>query len=149
MVETLLNLIYATRAGNWNLYVETIKSTLPWFFAYDRTNYSRYLTVHHQDLLTLKDDFPEIHSEFEKGNFSVQISDKNPFGRSEADKVIETNSAPTTEQYKDGHTQLPTELAQGKTYNSFCHSELLPSILICILQELRKISEMFVPSKKS
>ena len=90
ITETLLNLIYATRSGDWNLYVETIKSTLPWFFAYDRTNYSRYLTVHHQDLLSLKKDFPEIHAEFEKGNFSIQISEKNPFGRSEADKVIET-----------------------------------------------------------
>ena len=90
MVEILFNLIYATRAGNWYLYVESVRSTLPWFFAYDRTNYSRYLTVHHQDLLSLEEDFPEIHTEFERGNFSVQVSKNNPFGRTEADKVIET-----------------------------------------------------------
>ena len=38
MIEVLLNLIYATRSGNWDLYIETIRSTLPWFFAYDRQN---------------------------------------------------------------------------------------------------------------
>ena len=90
MIEVLFNLIYATRAGNWYLYEETIRSTLPWFFTYDRTNYSRYLTVHHQNLLSLEDDFSEIYAEFERGNCSVQVSDKNPFRRTEVDKVMET-----------------------------------------------------------
>ena len=90
MIEVLFNLIYATRAGKWYLYEETIRSTLPWFFAYDRTNYSRYLTVHHQNLLSLEDDFPEIYAKFERGNFSVQVSDKNSFGRTEPNKAIKT-----------------------------------------------------------
>ena len=67
-----------------------VRSTLPWFFAYDRTNYSRYLTAQYQDLLTLESDFPDVHAEFLSGNFSVQLSNTNPFGRMEADKVIET-----------------------------------------------------------
>ena len=32
MVELLLNLLYATRAGNWYLYIESVRSALPWFF---------------------------------------------------------------------------------------------------------------------
>ena len=45
--------------------------TQPWFFAYDRVNYSRFHTL---DLLTLKADHPEIQAEFMNGNFSVQLS---------------------------------------------------------------------------
>ena len=29
MIEVLLNLIYTTRSGNWDLYIETVRSTLP------------------------------------------------------------------------------------------------------------------------
>ena len=90
MCETLLNLLFATRSGNWYLYLATLRQTLPWLFAYDRTNYSRYLTAHFQDLMNLEEDFPDIHEEFTNGNFSVQLSKTNPFGRMEADKVIET-----------------------------------------------------------
>ena len=34
LIEVLLNLIYAIRSGNWVLYIETVQSTLPWFFAF-------------------------------------------------------------------------------------------------------------------
>ena len=90
MVEVLLNIIYATRSGKWDLYIESIRSALPWFFAHDRQNYSRYLTAHYYDLLLLKDNHPEIYTEFENGNFSVQLSGSNSFARMELDKVIET-----------------------------------------------------------
>ena len=60
------------------------------FFAYDRPNYSHYLTVHYYDLLALETNFPEILEEFQNGNFSVQMSPGNLFGRMTADKVIET-----------------------------------------------------------
>ena len=33
VIEILLNMIYATRSRNWNLYVESLRSTLPWLFA--------------------------------------------------------------------------------------------------------------------
>ena len=89
IIEILLNLIYATRSGNWHLYVESLRSTLPWFVAYDRTNYSRYLTTHYIDAFTLKSTHPDLYH-FQKGNFPVQISEKYTFGRMEADKVIET-----------------------------------------------------------
>ena len=70
--------------------MEFLRSTLPWLFAYDRTNYSKYLTAHYTDLLTLENTHPDVYNEFQKGQFSVQISEKNTFGRMEADKVIET-----------------------------------------------------------
>ena len=48
------------------------------------------MTAHYQDLCNLEKDFPTIHEEFIKEYFSVQLSQTNPFGRMEADKVIET-----------------------------------------------------------
>ena len=90
MIEVLLNLIYATRSGNWDLYIEAVWSTLPWFFAYDSQNYSRYLTAHYYDLAFLHISHPEIYREFLNGNFSIQLSASSPFARMEMDKVIKT-----------------------------------------------------------
>ena len=46
MIEILLHLNFAIRTGHWDLYVEAVNGAFPWFFAYDRQNYSRYLTTH-------------------------------------------------------------------------------------------------------
>ena len=90
MWELFLCIIYATRSGDWELYVESIRSILPWVFAYDRQNYARYLTLHFMDLLNLEENYPSVHCEFIKDSFAVQMSSDNPFGKMEANKVIET-----------------------------------------------------------
>ena len=46
MVEVLINFVRATREGNWAMHLEGIKEMLPWFLAYDHTNYARYLPVY-------------------------------------------------------------------------------------------------------
>ena len=43
LVSLLLNLIRASREGNWNLHLLAINELIPWCFVYDRTNYARYL----------------------------------------------------------------------------------------------------------
>ena len=58
--------------------------------AYDRQNYAQYLTLHFMDLFNLEENYPSVHCEFIKGSFAVQMSSDNPFGKMEADKVIET-----------------------------------------------------------
>ena len=88
-MRTLFNLIYSTRAGLWHLYLESMRSLLPWTFAYDRYKYARYLTLHFVDMLSHESDHPELYHEFINGNFTVQIS-STTFGRIEADKTIET-----------------------------------------------------------
>ena len=35
LCELLLNLIFATRSGNWELYLSCIEEVIPWAFAYD------------------------------------------------------------------------------------------------------------------
>lgn len=42
MVQLLLIFIRATRVSDWDLHLATIQEMLPWFFAYNRTNYCRY-----------------------------------------------------------------------------------------------------------
>ena len=41
------------------------------------------------EMLPLETDFPEVYLEFQNGNFAVQLSDVNTFGKVESDKVIE------------------------------------------------------------
>ena len=58
-------------------------------FAYDNHNYVRYLTPWLSEILTLETSHLEVYQEFEKGNLSVQLSETNPFGRCEPDRVLE------------------------------------------------------------
>ena len=46
MVSLLLSFIRATREGNWTDHLLSVAKLIPWMFAYDRTNYSRYLTLY-------------------------------------------------------------------------------------------------------
>ena len=89
LCELLLNLIFATRPGNWKLYLACIEEVIPWTFAYDRQNYARYLIPFLNDMRSLPNKMPQVQNAFENGEFSVQMGDKNPFGRNEADKTIE------------------------------------------------------------
>ena len=41
VVELLLTFIRATRESNWTLHLHTVRQMMPWYFAYDRTNYAR------------------------------------------------------------------------------------------------------------
>ena len=88
MVELLLNTIYACRAGKWVLLLECICDIIPYAFAYDHINYARYLTVMLGDMLSLKNEFPDVQNECISGKFAAQLSD-NAFSRIETDKVIE------------------------------------------------------------
>ena len=48
-------------------------------------------------MLDLETSHPEVCQEFKKGNFPVQLSETNLFGRCESDKVIETAINKNTE----------------------------------------------------
>ena len=89
MIELLLNTIYSIRSGQWELVLECVREIIPFAFAYDHHNYSRYLTIMLGDMLKLPEDFPEVYEEFMKGNFAAQLLENRKFSRSETDKVIE------------------------------------------------------------
>ena len=72
----LRNLTLSLREGDWNHYVAALKETLPLFFAFDRTNYSRWGAIFYEDCLKLPIDYPNIYSEYIKGNFVVNFTSR-------------------------------------------------------------------------
>ena len=72
MVEVLINFVRATREGNWAMHLEGIKEMLPWFFAYNHTNYARYLPVYLAHMMLLPETHPEAHTLLLNGDFGVQ-----------------------------------------------------------------------------
>ena len=89
MAQILLNILYATRSGNWELLLESLKDVVPYTFAYDNVNYARYLTCMIGEMSELEQTHPEVYQAFIGGTFSVQLSDTSGFGRIEPDKCIE------------------------------------------------------------
>ena len=45
--------VQAHRQKNFSLYVESLKVLVPWFFAFDHHNYSRWIPVHIHDMESL------------------------------------------------------------------------------------------------
>lgn len=89
IVELLLNLLRSTRQGNWQLHLCSIREMLPWCFAYDCTNYARYLSVYYRDMQSLEENHPDTYMSFMEGGFSVQMSSSNTFGRIPMDQATE------------------------------------------------------------
>ena len=67
-----MTFIRATREGSWDLHLACIRQFLPWMFAYDRHNYSRYLPVYWLQMLKLPKTHPKAHAYLSSGNFGVQ-----------------------------------------------------------------------------
>ena len=64
MVGILLDYIRSTRTGDWKLHLLTIRKMIPWFFACDRVNYSRYLTLYWCEMTVLPKTHLDAHEEF-------------------------------------------------------------------------------------
>ena len=89
IVNLMLDIVRASREGNWSLHMQCIRSMIPWCFAYDCSNYARYLPVYLTHMLNLEQQHPEVQSEFRCRSFSVQLSNYNTFGRIPVDQTIE------------------------------------------------------------
>ena len=59
MVQQLLLFVRATRTTDWDLHLSAIRSSmLPWFFAYDRVNYAKYLPLYWLEMSCINDTHP-------------------------------------------------------------------------------------------
>ena len=68
MVESvILGLLRGSHEGNWNLYLNAIRSMIPWCFAYDKVNYARYLTAYYAEMTNLSEKKPDVHEAFKAG----------------------------------------------------------------------------------
>ena len=81
----------AQRDGNFVLYVESLDKLAPWFFAFDQINYARWLPVNIRDLNMLAHVHPELHQEFQAGNFVIHKTPNVSSGMS-IDQAHEQNN---------------------------------------------------------
>lgn len=58
MVQLLLTFIRATRTSDWKLHLSALRSLIPWFFATDRINYSRYAPCYWLEMSLLPKTHP-------------------------------------------------------------------------------------------
>ena len=70
----ILEFVKSCRQADFNLYIETLNSLMPWVFALDHTHYARNLPVHLRDMMTLKVQHPAVYEEFKCGRFVGQKS---------------------------------------------------------------------------
>lgn len=116
MVEDIiLGLLRASREGNWELHLNAIRALIPWDFAYDRTNYARYLPVYYAQMSALCETHPEVYEAFRDGYFSVQMSSSNPFGRLPIDQALEVTVNRDT-QTPGGTTRFSLKPGAVKRY---------------------------------
>ena len=74
MVKILLDFIRSERTGNWLAHLSATPAMLPYFFAMDRPNYSKWIPIYLIDMRKLPDTHPKVHEEFMNGNHSVSRS---------------------------------------------------------------------------
>ena len=89
MAEITLGLLRVAREGDLLLHLASIRAMIPWCFVYDKVNYARFMSYYHATMSRLPIDYPEVHQQFMKGGFSVQLGSQNPFGRITVDQTIE------------------------------------------------------------
>ena len=89
MVQDRFCLLRGTCEGNWELHLGTLKQVLPWFFAYDRVNYARYLPAYISEMENLGKTHPEIEKSFMDGQFVIQKQDRYGFTFVACDMEIE------------------------------------------------------------
>ena len=92
----MLLFVRSVREGNFELYVESLAAIVPWMFALDHTHYSRWLSVHIRDMMSLSEKHPAILAEFRAGKFSVHKT-SNKFSAMAIDQCHEQNNATVKE----------------------------------------------------
>ena len=68
---TVLAFVRSIREANFQLYIDALTKLVPWFFTLDHHNYSRWLPVHLNDMVSLPERHPQVYAEFLRGNFTV------------------------------------------------------------------------------
>ena len=88
--NVLLHLLRASREGNGNLHLNAIRGMIPWCFAYDKVNYTRYLSAYYVQMTNVPEVYLCVYEAFNSGQFSVQIYSNNQFGRVPVHQTVET-----------------------------------------------------------
>jgi hypothetical protein len=88
-LETSIHIVVRShREGNFALYVESLKSLVPWFFSLGHTNYARWIPIHIRDMESLP---PTLKEDFQ--NNWVISKTTNTFSSIPIDQAHEQNNA--------------------------------------------------------
>ena len=71
LVDILLAMKRASREGDWDLHLSSIRKLIPWCFAYDNINYARYLSSYVLEMSHLEDEHPHVFTHSKSGGFAV------------------------------------------------------------------------------
>jgi len=85
---TILAFVRSLRDRNFQLYVNSLRALVPWFFALDHTHYARWTPIHIRDMVSLAELHPSVAAQFELGNFTIQKT-KRPFSAISVDHAHE------------------------------------------------------------
>ena len=88
---------------------------IPWCFAYDKVNSSRYLTPYFAHMTNVGDKNREAQKAFKEGSFFVQLASSNPFGRIPVDQTTEVTVNKDT-QNPGGTTRFSLKPATVQRY---------------------------------
>lgn len=88
----ILEIVRSLREGDFSLYVQSLLKLMPWVFALDHVNYSRWLSVHIRDMLSLPTTHPNVFQQFKSGTFVVHKT-KHPFSAIALDHAHEQVNA--------------------------------------------------------
>ena len=72
----VLIFVRSIREGNFEVYIESLRKVIKWYFILDKYHHAHWLTIHLFDLLTLDVKFPEVYTQMQKGFFSFQKSNR-------------------------------------------------------------------------
>ena len=67
----ILIFIRSQRDGNFQLCIEALYQLIQYFFAFDQTNYARWVHFHIRDLSTLAQVHPNVDMHFRDENFVI------------------------------------------------------------------------------
>ena len=80
--------VRVSREGDWELHLSSIRIMLPWFYAYDRVNYTRYRSAYWLKMCTLETTHYQIYCKMTMGQFAVQTQDDYGFAKIPCGQVI-------------------------------------------------------------
>ncbi len=62
---------YVFREANFTWYCQALSALIPFFFANNNVDYSRWLPIHLKDMVSLEQTHPQLANEFQRGEFVV------------------------------------------------------------------------------
>ena len=88
LVQILFDFVKSIRQGNWDLHLNAAERMIPWFHAYDRTDYSRHFTYYWASQKVLHETHPLMYDAFKSSAFSTRRT-AGKFNMLPPDQVIE------------------------------------------------------------